>query len=110
MSNGLPQIQLKIEGMRHTVIHHLSQYNAEVEEAVAQQLDHIINNFDVAGAVRQEATRELEQWIKRTVSWAIHNILRDQEVLTAVQDAIRQGILASMVKEEEEQDGEEATE
>jgi hypothetical protein len=52
---NLPIVRLEVEEMRHTILHHFSKYQSDLNEFVGQALKDVINNFNYADAVKKTA-------------------------------------------------------
>ena len=64
MSNGEPAIKLEIEGMKHAILHHFADHNKRVETAVEGEIDNIVASLDIAGIVREELSKAVEEAVR----------------------------------------------
>ena len=61
---NLPIIRLEIEGMKHSILHHLGLHNDEIARLVEREIDDAIKNIDLRAKVRSEVERAVTKSIE----------------------------------------------
>lgn len=62
-----PIIRFELQGLKYHVLHALGGHHKDIQASAEAELAKVIENFDFAGMIRNEATRVLEQVVKESV-------------------------------------------
>lgn len=65
--NDLPLIRLEIESMRYQIVHALSTHNAEIEQAVANEVEKVIAHYPFSEQISKLAGEIIAKALKQSL-------------------------------------------
>ena len=63
MDRNTPVIKLHLEGMSHSIIHALTEYEMEISSEVKKAVNNVVKNFDYEAKISKIATEAMESSI-----------------------------------------------
>lgn len=86
---AMPILRMQIEGMKSAIVTHLGARGSELGEAMAEQVDKVIADYDWEGEVRRI--------VKATLTDKIQYYFKYGDGAKAVQDAVSEGFSAATI-------------
>lgn len=89
------RLELNVEAMKHTIVQHISEHQAGIEEEVDAAIRKAMASFSLTDQVERVVARHMQDGIEQLVSRTISDLFSDEQVRTAMRSAIVKRLVES---------------
>lgn len=95
----IPVVRLSIERMQCQILTALTDYSHKIDEAIKEEVERVVNNFDFESEIRADIQRILPRVLQETIEQAARSAVENYDLWKKMKDAVLKTIMEELVRE-----------